>query len=67
MEAAGTPLRAMDTLIDVQAIVLKATLLTNDQATRRVPGLMDDDRSGGWRSGIACRGGIRRAEPRSAS
>jgi tRNA(fMet)-specific endonuclease VapC len=47
LEAAGTPLGAMDTLIAAHAMVLKATLVTNDQAFRRVPGLMVEDWSAG--------------------
>jgi tRNA(fMet)-specific endonuclease VapC len=37
----------MDTLIAAHAIVLQATLVTNDQALRRVPGLMVEDWSAG--------------------
>jgi tRNA(fMet)-specific endonuclease VapC len=37
----------MDTLIAAHAMVLQATLVTNDQAFRRIPGLMVEDWSAG--------------------
>lgn len=46
LEAAGTPLGSMDTLIAAHALAAGATLVTNDQAFRRVPGLMVED----WRA-----------------
>ncbi len=46
LEASGTPLGGMDTLIAAHALAVSATLVTNDQAFRRVPGLMVED----WRA-----------------
>jgi len=43
LEAAGTPLGGMDTLIAAHAMATDATLVTNDQAFRRVPGLGVED------------------------
>lgn len=43
LEAAGTPLGGMDTLIAAQALAIGATLVTNDQAFRHVPGLTVED------------------------
>lgn len=43
LEAAGTPLGGMDTLIAAHALAIGATLVTNDRAFRRVPGLIVED------------------------
>lgn len=43
LEAAGTPLGNMDTLIAAHALAAGATLVTNDQAFRHVTGLMVED------------------------
>lgn len=43
LEAAGTPLGALDMLIAAHALALGAVLVTNDQALQRVPGLPIED------------------------
>lgn len=43
LEAAGTPLGGMDTLIAAHALAVGAVLVTNDQAFRHVPGLAIED------------------------
>jgi len=43
LEAAGTPLGNLDTLIAAHALASGCTLVTNDQALRRVPGLPTED------------------------
>lgn len=43
LETAGTPLGGMDMLIAAHALALGATLVTNDQAFRRVPNLAFED------------------------
>ena len=40
LEAAGTPLGNLDTLIAAHALATDATLVTNDRAFTRVPGLV---------------------------
>lgn len=43
LEAAGTPLGGMDTLIAAHALATGATLVTNDRAFGRVPDLIIED------------------------
>lgn len=43
LEASGTPLGGMDTLISAHALSINAILVTNDQAFRRVSGLLIED------------------------
>jgi tRNA(fMet)-specific endonuclease VapC len=43
LETAGTPLGGMDMLIAAHALALRATLVTNDHAFRRVPNLTVED------------------------
>lgn len=43
LEAAGTPLGNLDTLIAAHALAIGATLVTNDQAFARVPALVVED------------------------
>jgi tRNA(fMet)-specific endonuclease VapC len=43
LEAAGTPLGNLDTLIAAHALSLGATLVTHDHAFRQVPGLRMED------------------------
>jgi tRNA(fMet)-specific endonuclease VapC len=43
LESAGTPLGSLDTLIAAHALAIGATLITNDKAFRRVPGLTAAD------------------------
>lgn len=43
LEAAGTPLGNLDTLIAAHALALNATLVTRDKAFRHVPGLLTED------------------------
>lgn len=43
LEAAGTPLGGMDTLIAAHALAVGSTLVTNDQAFRHVAGLTVED------------------------
>ena len=43
LEAAGTPLGNLDTLIAAHALAAGATLVTNDHAFTRVPGLAIDN------------------------
>jgi tRNA(fMet)-specific endonuclease VapC len=43
LEAAGTPLGNLDTLIAAHALAVGATLVTNDQAFARAPGLVIED------------------------
>jgi tRNA(fMet)-specific endonuclease VapC len=43
LEAAGTPLGGMDTLIAAHALAIGATLVTNDHAFQHVPGLTVED------------------------
>ena len=40
MEAAGTPLGNLDTLIAAHALAADAVMVTNDHAFSRVPGLV---------------------------
>lgn len=43
LEAAGTPLGGLDTLIAAHALAVGATLVTNDKAFRQVPNLSLED------------------------
>ena len=43
LQASGTSLAALDTQIAAHALHIQATLVTNDQAFRQVPGLMLED------------------------
>jgi tRNA(fMet)-specific endonuclease VapC len=43
LEASGTPMGGMDTLIAAHALAIGATLVTNDQAFRRIDGLRVED------------------------
>lgn len=43
LQASGTPLAALDTQIAAHALHIQATLVTNDQAFRQVPGLTLED------------------------
>lgn len=43
LEAAGTPLGNLDTMIAAHALAVGATLVTNDQALARVPDLAIED------------------------
>ncbi|HMO44745.1 MAG TPA: PIN domain-containing protein [Rubrivivax sp.] len=46
LEAAGTPMGSMDTLIAAHALAADAVLVSNDQAFRRVKGLKVQDWTG---------------------
>lgn len=43
LEAAGTPVGNLDTLIAAHALAVGATLVTHDRAFRQVPGLVVED------------------------